>query len=145
MVGHAPATLTGLRTVQRSVEYGSAIIHAIETGQPCVVHANVRNDCLIDNLPHGCAVEVPCLVDGNGVQPTRMGRLPVQLAALMRTNINVQELVVEAVLAQNLAHVYHAAMLDPHTAAVLDLEQIHALVDELLAAHRAYLPDYLHA
>ena len=145
MVDDAPAMLTGLRTVQRSVEYGSAIIHAIETGQPCVVNANVLNDRLIDNLPQGCAVEVPCLVDANGVQPTRVGRLPVQLAALMRTNVNVQELVVEAVLAQNRSHVYHAAMLDPHTAAVLDIEQIHALVDELLAAHHAYLPEHFHA
>jgi alpha-galactosidase len=108
------------------------------------VYGNVLNHQLIDNLPQGCAVEVPCLVDANGVQPTRVGKLPVQLAALMRTNVNVQELVVEAVLGQDREHVYHAAMLDPHTAAVLDLEQIRAMVDELLRAHAAYLPDYLH-
>lgn len=135
--------IDGLRQITRSVEYGSAIIHSIVTGQPRVINGNVRNDRLIDNLPEGCAVEVPCLVDHNGVQPTRVGRLPVQLAALMRTNVNVQELVVEAILGQRRDHVYHAAMLDPHTAATLDLSQIRAMVDELLTAHRAVLPEFL--
>ena len=135
--------IDGLRQITRSVEYGSAIIHSIVTGQPRVINGNVRNDRLIDNLPDGCAVEVPCLVDHNGVQPTRIGRLPVQLAALMRTNVNVQELVVEAILGQRRDHVYHAAMLDPHTAATLDLSQIRAMVDELLTAHRAVLPEFL--
>ncbi len=136
--------IDGLRQITRSVEYGSAIIHSIVTGQPRVINGNVRNDRLIDNLPEGCAVEVPCLVDHNGVQPTRIGRLPVQLAALMRTNVNVQELVVESILGQRRDHVYHAAMLDPHTAATLDLSQIRAMVDELLTAHRAVLPEFLH-
>ena len=135
--------IDGLRQITRSVEYGSAIIHSIVTGQPRVINGNVLNDRLIDNLPEGCAVEVPCLVDHNGVQPTRVGRLPVQLAALMRTNVNVQELVVEAILGQRRDHVYHAAMLDPHTAAALDLSQIRAMVDELLTAHRAVLPEFL--
>jgi alpha-galactosidase len=85
---------------------------------------------------------VPCLVDGNGVQPTRIGALPIQLAALMQTNVNVQALTVEAALTGNRDHVYHAAMLDPHTAAELDLDQIWAMVDELLAAHREYLPQF---
>ena len=142
---NASRLLEGLHTVKRSVEYGSGIIHSIVTGTPRVVYGNVLNQHLIDNLPQGCAVEVPCLVDANGVQPTRAGRLPPQLAALMRTNVNVQELVVEAVLSQNREHVYHAAMLDPHTAAVLDLEQIRAMVDELLLAHADYLPAYLHS
>jgi alpha-galactosidase len=142
---NASRLLEGLHTVKRSVEYGSGIIHSIVTNTPRVVYGNVLNHQLIDNLPQGCAVEVPCLVDANGVQPTRVGNLPVQLAALMRTNVNVQELVVEAVLRQNREHVYHAAMLDPHTAAVLDIEQIRTMVDELLAAHAPYLPAYLHA
>lgn len=137
--------IDGLRQITRSVEYGSAIIHSIVTGKPRVINGNVLNDRLIDNLPEGCAVEVPCLVDHNGVQPTRVGRLPVQLAALMRTNVNVQELVVEAILGQRRDHVYHAAMLDPHTAATLDLSQIRALVDELLTAHGPVLPDWLRA
>lgn len=140
----AARLLEGLNTITRSVEYGGQIIHSMTTGTPRVVYGNVRNEHLIDNLPQGCAVEVPCLVDANGVQPTRIGRLPVQLAALMRTNVNVQELVVEAILRKEREHVHHAAMLDPHTAAVLDLEQIRAMTDELLAAHRPFLPEFLH-
>jgi alpha-galactosidase len=123
-----------------SGEYGSLIIHAIETGQPRVIYGNVANQGLIDNLPQGCCVEVPCLVDRNGVQPTRVGALPPHLAALMQTNINVQALTVEAALTGRREHVYHAAMLDPHTAAELDLEQIWSLVDDLIAAHGEWLP-----
>jgi alpha-galactosidase len=130
------------QTRRRSHEYGSYIIHSLETGQPRVVYGNVRNENLIDNLPPGCCVEVPCLVDKNGLQPTRIGSLPPQLAALMQTNINVQALTVEAALTQKREHVYHAAMLDPHTAAELGLDQIRALVDELLAAHAQWLPQY---
>lgn len=121
--------------VRRSEEYGSRIIHSVVTGQPRVVYGNVPNHGLIDNLPDGCCVEVPCLVDANGVQPTRVGALPPHLAALMQTNVNVQGVTVEAALTGKREHVYHAAMLDPHTAAELDLDQIHALVDELLEAH----------
>jgi alpha-galactosidase len=128
--------------VERTHEYGAYIIHSIETGVPRVVYGNVPNDHLIDNLPVGCCVEVPCLVDGNGLQPTRIGALPPQLAALMQTNINVQALTVEAALTGKREHIYHAAMLDPHTAAELDLDQIYALVDELLAAHADMLPSF---
>jgi alpha-galactosidase len=85
-------------------------------------------------------VEVPCLVDRNGVQPTQIGTLPPQLAALMQTNINVQELTVQAALTGNREHIYQAAMLDPHTAAELDPEQICALVDDLLEAHGGMVP-----
>lgn len=129
--------------VHRSHEYGSLIIHSQETGTPRVVYGNVLNQDLIDNLPYGCCVEVPCLVDKNGIQPTRIGSLPPHLAALMRTNINVQELTVEAILTGKREHIYHAAMLDPHTAAELDLEQIWNLVDELLAAHGDWIPEQL--
>ncbi|KDB53006.1 glycoside hydrolase family protein [Sphaerotilus natans subsp. natans DSM 6575] len=139
----AAGLIEGLRTVNRSMEYGGTIIHSMVSGQPSVIYGNVPNRQLIDNLPQGCCVEVPCLVDANGVQPTRVGALPVQLAALMRTNVNVQELVVESVFSQRRDHVYHAAMLDPHTAAELDLSQIRAMVDELLAAHGDILPEYL--
>jgi alpha-galactosidase len=121
--------------VQRSQEYGAYIIHSMETGTPRLIYGNVPNDGLIDNLPAGCCVEVPCLVDTNGVQPTHIGALPPQLAALMTTNVNVQGLTVEAALTRRREHLYHAAMLDPHTAAELDLDQIWALVDDLLAAH----------
>lgn len=129
--------------VTPSVEYGAAIIHAVETGTPRVVYGNVRNDGIITNLPSDCVVEVPCLVDHNGVQPTKIGRIPPQLAALMQTNINVQSLTVEALLTGNRDHVYHAAMLDPHTGAELDLDQIWALVDGLLAAHGEFIPESL--
>ena len=115
----------------------------METGQPRVFNGNVPNDRLIDNLPTGCAVEVPCLVDHNGIQPVRVGALPPQLAAMMRSNVSVQELVVEAIMQKNREHVYHAALLDPHTASVLDIDQTYAMVDELLAAHADSLPDYL--
>ena len=127
---------------KRSSEYASLIIHSIETGTPRTVYGNVANDGLIDNLPASCCVEVPCLVDRNGIQPTRVGALPLHLAALMQTNINVQALTVEAALTRKREHIYHAAMLDPHTAAELDLEQIHQLVDDLIAAHGEWLPAY---
>ncbi len=129
-------------SVERTHEYGAYIIHSLETGTPRVVYGNVANNHLIENLPVGCCVEVPCLVDANGVQPTHIGALPPQLAAAMQTNINVQALTVEAALTGNREHIYHAAMMDPHTAAELDLNQIHSLVDDLIAAHGDWLPDY---
>jgi alpha-galactosidase len=135
-------SLATMNEVNPSAEYGSGIIHSLETGTPRVIYGNVANDGLIDNLPQGCCVEVPCLVDKNGIQPIRIGRLPPHLAALMQTNINVQALTVEAALTRKREHIYHAAMLDPHTAAELDLEQIWALVDDLIEAHGEWLPGY---
>jgi alpha-galactosidase len=128
--------------VKPSVEYGSLIIHSLETGTPRTIYGNVANHGLIDNLPAGCCVELPCLVDKNGIQPTKIGSLPPHLAALMQTNINVQALTVEAALTGKREHIYHAAMLDPHTGAELDLEQIWAMVDELIEAHGDLLPAY---
>ena len=87
---------------------------------------------------------VPCLVDANGVQPTAIGDLPKQLVGLIRTNISVQEMTVEALMTENREHIYHAAMLDPHTAAELDLDQIWALTDALIAGHGEWLPDWCH-
>lgn len=126
--------------IERSHEYGALIIHSMETGKPCVVYGNVPNAGLITNLQTGCCVEVPCLVDGNGLQPTRIGNLPPQLAALIMTNVNVQSLAVEAALTGKREHVYHAAMLDPHTAAELTLDEIWRLVDDLLEAHGDMIP-----
>jgi alpha-galactosidase len=128
--------------VRRSSEYGSLIIQSIETGTPRVIYGNVPNQGLIDNLPQGCCVEVPVLVDKNGLQPTKIGALPPHLAAMMQTNINVQSLVVEAALTGKREHIYHAAMLDPHTAAELSLDQIWHLVDDLIEAHGSWLPKY---
>lgn len=130
-------------TIERSVEYGSEIIHAIETGTPRVIYGNVLNRGSITNLPQACCVEVPVLVDANGLQPTVIGDLPLQLACLIRTQINVQQLTVEAVLSGRREHLLHAAMLDPHTAAELDPDQIARLVDDLLAAHGDLVPKAL--
>ncbi len=141
-VAWATNLITNFDAFERSHEYGSQIVHSLETGQPRVIYGNVANHGLIDNLPAGCCVEVPCLVDKNGIQPTRIGSLPPHLAALMQTNINVQALTVEAALTGQRQHIYHAAMLDPHTAAELDLDQITALVDELIEAHGDWLPAY---
>jgi alpha-galactosidase len=126
--------------IERSLEYASLIIHSMETGTERVIYGNVRNDGLIDNLPDGCCVEVPCVVDRTGVRPTHVGTLPPQLAALNRTFANVCELTVRAALDGNFEHVYHAAMLDPNTAATLTLDEITAVVDELRAAHGDALP-----
>jgi alpha-galactosidase len=106
------------------------------------VYANVPNEGIIENLPRGGPVEVPCLVDENGVQPVTIGAIPPQLAALMQTNINVQALTVEAALTGKKEYIYQAAMLDPHTGSELTLDQIWAMVDELVEAHGEWLPEY---
>lgn len=128
--------------VKRSDEYGALIIHSIETNTPRVVYGNVENNALIDNLTPGCCVEVPCLVDKNGIQPTRVGTLPPQLAAMMMTNVNVQSLTVEAALTGRKEHIYQAAMLDPHTAQDLGLDDIRSLVDDMIAAHEGWIPEF---
>ena len=142
IVEHLVRTFEDIDKVTISGEYAPPIIHSMETGTLRVVYGNVPNRGLIDNLPQDCIVEVPCVVDKNGVQPTRIGSLPPHLAALMQTNINVQALTVEAALTQKREYIYHAAMLDPHTAAELDLDQIWNLVDDLIEAHGDWLPAY---
>jgi alpha-galactosidase len=127
---------------RRTHEYSSYILEAMETNRPARINGNVSNWGLIDNLPQGCCVEVPCLVDSNGIQPTTVGALPTQLAALNRTNVNVQELIVEAALSGDTDAVYHAVMLDPLTAAVCTLPQIRAMVSEMLAAQAHWLPQF---
>ncbi len=126
-----------------SPEYAPQIIHSLETGQVRKIYANVENSGLIENLPNGCCVEVPCLVDGTGVHPCYVGALPPQLAAINRVSINVQELTVHALLEGRREFIYHAAMLDPLVSALLDLDQVWALVDDLLAAHGDRLPEVL--
>ncbi len=128
--------------VEDSKEYASAIVNSVVTGEPSVIYGNFGNRGYIPQLPDGCAVEVPTLVDANGLQPTLVRDIPPQLIALMRTNINVQELTVQALLTESREHIYHAAMLDPHTAAELDLDQIWALTDDLLAAHGDWMPAF---
>lgn len=127
----------------RSREYASRIMEAMVTNQPYKIGGNVLNTGgLIENLPPEACVEVPCLVDGSGVTPCRVGRLPLQLAAMNQTHINVHLLTIEAAVTRKREHIYHAAMLDPHTAAELSLDDIIHMVDELLEAHGSWLPQY---
>lgn len=127
---------------QRTHEYASYILEAIETGIPYKIGGNVMNQGLITNLPKEACVEVPCLVDRSGISPTFVGDLPPQCAALNRTNINTQLLTIEAAMTGKKEHIYHAAMLDPHTAAELSMDDIISMCDELIEAHRDWLPEY---
>ena len=141
MTGDIEQQLEKLKArLEPSVEYGASIINSVVTGVPTVVYGNVPNDGLISNLPLDACVEVPCLVDRNGVQPVAVGALPPQLAALNRSNISVQTLAVEAALTGRREHVFHAVAVDPLTSAILTLDDIHAMTEELLEAHRASLP-----
>ncbi|WP_136607785.1 alpha-glucosidase/alpha-galactosidase [Paenibacillus dokdonensis] len=126
----------------RSKEYASYIMEAMETNVPFKIGGNVMNTGLITNLPKEACVEVPCLVDRSGISPTFVGDLPPQLAALNRTNINTQLLTIEAAITGKKEHIYHAAMLDPHTAAELSLDDIVALCDDLIEAHGSWLPEF---
>ena len=119
----------------RSKEYASHIMNAIVTDTPYKIGGNVLNCGCIDNLPSDACVEVPCLVDGGGIHPTHVGRLPVQCAAMNMTNINTQLLTIEAAVTGKREHIYHAAMLDPHTAAELSIDDIISMCDELFEAH----------
>ena len=122
---------------ERSKEYASRIMEAIVTDKPYKIGGNVLNNGLITNLPDDACVEVPCLVDGDGIHPTYVGRLPVQCAAMNMTNINPQLLTIEAAVTGKKEHIYQAAMLDPHTAAELSIDDIIAMCDELIEAHES--------
>jgi alpha-galactosidase len=126
----------------RTHEYASHIMEAVVTNRPYAIGGNVMNDGIIANLPRNACVEVPCRVDGNGVQPCVVGDLPPQCAALNLTSVNVQLLAVEAALTGKREHIYHAAMLDPHTAAELPVDRIVAMCDELIERHGSWLPAY---
>ena len=136
---------SALALERRSPEYGADVIRACETGEPFAFNGNVPNSCdgrlLIDNLPAQCCVEVPCVATEHGVQPQPVGALPAHLAALIQTNVNVQGLTVEGALTCRRDPIRHAAMLDPHTAAELPLDEIAALVDALLDAHGDWIPE----
>jgi alpha-galactosidase len=131
--------------LERSLEYAPLIVHSIETGVERVIYGNVPNDGLIDALPAGACVEVPCLVDRTGVRPTRVGGLPPQCAALNRTFLNVVDLTVRAALEGSREHMVQAALLDPNAAATLDPDTIATVCDELAAAHGEALPAPLRA
>ncbi|NLK76091.1 MAG: alpha-glucosidase/alpha-galactosidase [Clostridiales bacterium] len=132
----------GKVTHKRSNEYASYIMEAIITNKPFKIGGNVLNTGLIDNLPADACVEVPCLVDGQGINPCHVGRLPVQLAAMNMTNINVHLLTIEAALTKKKENIYQAAMLDPHTAAELSIDDIVSMCDELIEAHGEYMDMY---
>ena len=139
----ANITAESLRDHTRSNEYASHIMEAIAGGKTISIGGNVLNrGGLISNLPQEACVEVPCLVNRAGVQPCYVGELPVQCAAMNMTNINVQLLTIEAARTRKRDHIYQAAMLDPHTAAELSIDDIRAMVDELIEAHGDYLPKY---
>lgn len=127
----------------RTREYASYIMEAMETNIPFKIGGNVLNTGLITNLPSDAIVEVPCMVDSSGITPCYVGDIPPQLAALNRTNINTHLLTIEAALTRKKEHIYHAAMLDPHTSAELSIEDIKALCDDLINAHGNWLPDYV--
>ena len=129
-------------THKRTLEYASYIMEAIISDKPYKIGGNVLNTGLITNLPDGCCVEVPCLVDASGITPCYVGELPPQLAALNRTNINVHLCTVEAALTGKKEHIYHAALLDPHTSSELSIDEIRSLVDDLIEAHGDWLPEY---
>ncbi len=129
-------------THERTQEYASRIMEAMETNSPFKFGGNVLNTGLIPNLPEGVCVEVPCIADKSGVTPTYVGPLPIQCAAMNRTNINVQELTIQAALTGKKDYIYQAAMMDPHTAAELSIDDIVALCDDLIQAHGDWLPKY---
>lgn len=132
----------GKITHERSKEYASYIMEAVVTGQPYKIGGNVLNHGLIENLPAEACVEVPCMIDANGVNPCKVGKLPTQLAAMNITNINPQLLTIEAAVTKDRNKIYQAAMLDPHTAAELSMDDICAMCDELIAAHGEYMKMY---
>jgi alpha-galactosidase len=132
----------GKITHERSGEYASYIMESLITGNPYKIGGNVLNTGLIENLPAEACVEVPCLIDNNGIHPCHIGKLPVQLAAMNMTNINAQLLTINAAVTKKREDIYMAAMLEPHTAAELSIDEIKAMVDELIEAHGEFMKDY---
>ncbi len=130
---------------QPSKEYASRIINSAVTGKPFIFNGNVHNrgGALISNLPGDCCVEVPCVSDCQGIRPLTVGELPPQCAALIRTNVNVQDLAVRGIIEENAEHIRHAAMLDPNTASQLSLKQIDVLLEEMFKKHSILLPEKL--
>lgn len=127
---------------QKTHEFASYIIKAVMKDEPYRIHGNVLNTGLITNLPQNACVEVPCMVDRNGINPCVVGDLPEQCAALNRTNINVQLLTIQAARTLKKEYIYMAAMLDPHTSSELSIDDIRALCDDMIEAHKGWLPEY---
>ena len=134
--------LKGEITHSKTREYAAGIMNAIVTDEPFEIGGNIINNGLIENLPREACVEVPCLVNRQGINPTYVGRLPVQCAAMNMTNINVQLLTIEAAVTKKKETIYQAAMLDPHTSSELSIDDIVAMCDDLIEAHKGWLPEY---
>jgi len=128
--------------LKRSNEYASFIMDGIANNKEVTINANVMNNDYIDNLPSNCCVEVPCIINSDGYTPQKFGRLPEHLAALMRTNVNVQILMAEAAITKKREHIYHAALLDPLTASNLTIDEIYSMTDKMIEAHKEFLPEY---
>ncbi len=140
---YAELVENGVKEHERSNEYASRIMEAITESKPIQIGGNVLNtDHIITNLPAEACVEVPCLVNGYGINPCHVGPLPVQCAAMNMTNINVQLLTIEAARTKKKEHIYQAAMLDPHTGSELDIDSIKKMVDDLIEAHGKFMPEY---
>ena len=127
---------------KKTHEFASYIINAVMNDQPYRIHGNVQNSGLITNLPQNACVEVPCMIDRNGINPCYVGDLPEQCAALNRTNINVQLMTILAAETRKKEYIYMAAMLDPHTSSELSMDDIASLCDDLIEAHKGWLPEY---
>lgn len=132
----------GKITHERSWEYASYIMEAIVTDKPYKIGGNVINDGYIENLIPEACVEVPCYIDASGVHPVKIGKLPTHLAALNSMNIGAQLMTIEAAVTRDRKKIYQAAMLDPHTAAELSIDDIVKMCDELIEAHGEYMKDY---
>ena len=128
--------------IDRSGEFGPIIIHSIETGEPAVIYGDVKNTGLINNLPKGCCVEVPCLVDKVGIHPCPVGNLPPQIAGLNMSNVAVQELAVRGIVEKDKTKIFHSILLDPLTSAMLTIDEIRQMVDELFQGNKPYLNGY---
>jgi len=128
--------------LKRSNEYASFIMDGVANNKEVTINANVINNDYIDNLPSNCCVEIPCIINSDGYAPQKFGRLPEHLAALMRTNVNVQILMAEAATTKKREHIYHAALLDPLTASNLTIDEIYSMTDKMIEAHGNYLPEY---
>lgn len=133
---------SGSLTHEKSREYAAGIMEAIVLNKPYKIGGNVINNGLIENLPADACVEVPCLVDGSGITPCHVGKLPTQLAAMNMSNISPQLLTIEAAVEKSKAKIYQAVMLEPHTAAELSLDDMISLCDDLIEAHKGWLPEY---
>ncbi len=140
---YAEMVENGVKEHEMSHEYAARILQSIVENIPYQIGGNVLNTGhLISNLPENACVEVPCLVNGSGIMPCHVGPLPEICAAMNRTNINVQLLTIEAARTKKKEHIYQAAMMDPHTAAELDIDSIKKMVDEMIEVHGDYLPKF---